>query len=467
MEKTHASKKLNALELQAEIAQFTKQVAAFFDEQRTNALARETKFVERESKLTGHLFMSIFTFGMSLYGTPSLNELAGLLNVVLPQLEITRQGFDERITEEAVAFFEKMLALSLEMELPKRLSEQIHAAVCPRFNRILIFDSTAFQLPEALARYFRGVGGDGPQAAVKILFGYDFKSCRFLYRLREGTAPDQLEPHGLLEEIHAGDLEISDLGFFNLRAFVTIAQRQAFYLSRLLLRVTLYQRTADGAFYEEFDLVKFAKKLRLPCTEVELYFKIGRDFHPARVIIEKAPEEVKARRLRKIRKRNQRKGSTITKRTKILAGFNLYLTNAPASAIPAELVRAFYGVRWQVELTFKNWKSNFALAKVTGKKPERIRCLLYAKLLFITIATKFCTAIRNQVWLTYHREVSLDQAMKHIKIRAQAWLEAIIGHPENVFAILQQAATFIEKRCLKGQSRTRTYPLALLEKMIA
>jgi hypothetical protein len=466
MGKVNARKRPNALEPQAELAQFIQAISQFFNQDLINAHARETGFVERESKLTGHLFLSIFTFGMTLYGTPSLNQLAGLLNEVLPHLEITRQGLSERITEEAVVFFEKMVALALELELPKRLSEELHAAVCPHFNRILIFDSTSFQLPDALAPYFRGLGGDGPKAAVKILFGYDFKSCQFLYCLREGTAPDQLESHGFLEDFRAGDLEISDLAFFNLRTFAKIAQRGAFYLSRLLHRVTLYQRTSDSS-YEEFNLVKFVQKLPRACTEVKLYFKTDGEFHQTRVIIEKVPEEVKARRLRKVRKRNLRKGSMITKRTKVLSGFNLYLTNAPAAAIPTEYMRAFYGVRWQVELTFKSWKSHFALAKVTGKKPERIRCLLYAKLLFITVATKFCTAIRNRVWLNHNREVSIDQALKHLKIRTQAWLKAIVCQSENVCVILQRASAFIAKRCLKGPSRKRTYPLALLEKMVS
>jgi len=97
-------KKRTALELQAEIAQFTQQVSRFFNEHLTEELARETGFVERESKLTGHLFLSVFTFGMSIYGTPSLNELVGLLNLVVPQLDLTRQSLHERINEEAVTF---------------------------------------------------------------------------------------------------------------------------------------------------------------------------------------------------------------------------------------------------------------------------------------------------------------------------------------------------------------------------
>jgi len=76
MGKVHASKRPNALELQTESAQFTQKVSHFFNERLTEELARKSGFVERESKLTGHLFLSVFTFGMSIYGTPSLNDLS-------------------------------------------------------------------------------------------------------------------------------------------------------------------------------------------------------------------------------------------------------------------------------------------------------------------------------------------------------------------------------------------------------
>jgi len=190
MEKTPAVKSLNALALQNEIAQFTQRVSKLFHEQLTNRLACETGFVERESKLTGHLFLTIFTFGMSLYGTPSLNELAGLLNLVVPELKISREGFHQRITKAAVAFFEKMLAQSLALELPQRLCQEIHA-LQTHFRRIRLIDSTSFQLPPELASYFRGSGGGASEAAVKILFGYDFKTGDLFYHVTDGTTHDQ------------------------------------------------------------------------------------------------------------------------------------------------------------------------------------------------------------------------------------------------------------------------------------
>lgn len=464
MKTKHAPKKLNEQELQIAIAEFTQKVSQFFNEEITNATARETNFVERESKLTGHLFLSVFTFGMSLYGTPSLNQLIGLLHRAMPLLDISRQALHERINDEAVAFFEKMLSLAITVELPKRLSQEM-ASLCPRFKKILIFDSTSFQLPEDLAPYFRGSGGAGSNAAVKILFGYDFKSYQFFYLLEDGVAHDQLRDSGFLHHLEAGDLEISDLGFFNIDAFADMDDKGAFYLSRLRTDVNLYQFTIAGL--KEFDLVRFVKQLQVQETELEVFLKKGKRFTQTRLIIERVPDDVKAQRLRKRNRYNRKKGHQTRKWIKILAGFNLYITNAPATHIPRQQIRSLYGVRWQIELIFKNWKSNFKLAQVTGKRPERIKCMIYAKLLFIFITTKIIGAIRQYVWRVEKREVSDIQAAKHLILVAQSWFDAIVQNPKDIAQLLKNAIAFIMKRCLKGKSKKRTYPLTLLEKLPA
>ena len=130
-------------------------VAQFFNQETVEAQARATGFVQRESKLTGHLLLTVFTFGISIYGTPSLSQLVGLLHLVVPELELSREGLHQRLNDQAVEFFEAMLSLVIELEVPGDLELAVLAA----FKRILIFDSTAFQLPESLAAYFKGSGG--------------------------------------------------------------------------------------------------------------------------------------------------------------------------------------------------------------------------------------------------------------------------------------------------------------------
>ena len=461
MNPKHAPKILTSEELEAAIAQFAQQVSTLFNEKLTNAQAHETKFVERESKLTGHLFLTIFTFGISIYGTPSLNDLVGLLNAVVPHLSIRRQGLHERITEKAVAFFEKMLSSAIAVQLPKRLATGM-LTLCPLFKRIFLFDSTAFQLPNELAEYFRGSGGGGSDAAIKILLGYDCKSSQFFYVLEDGTAPDHLINYGFINKMAAEDLEISDLGFFNIKAFWRIDEKGAFYLSRMKANVNVY---SDPQATQVIDLVKLLKKLKTNDAEIEVYLKTGKHIIKSRLIIERMPDEIKAKRLRTINQHNKKRGHQTQYRTKVLAGFNLYVTNTSSELVPRKMIRTLYGIRWQVELVFKSWKSNFALSKVTGKQPERIKCLIYAKLLFITITTKIAAVSRNYVWLTSQQEVSCFQAAKYLKTIAMTWLKAIIQQPDNVPDFIENAIRFIATNCLKGRSRKRVYPLTIINNL--
>ena len=64
------------------------------------------------------------------------------------------------------------------------------------FKRILLFDGTSFQRPKELAKFFRGSGGGGSEAAIKITFGYDIKADNFFYLLSDGVANENLSQNG-------------------------------------------------------------------------------------------------------------------------------------------------------------------------------------------------------------------------------------------------------------------------------
>jgi hypothetical protein len=94
---------------------------------------------------------------------------------------------------------------------------------------------------------------------------------RLSSRHARDIAHDQLHQEDYLQQIDAEDLEISDVGFFNIENFAYIAQKGAFYLSRLRSDVKVYQQTSHGL--AEFDVVRFVKKLHVNQTEVEVYLK--------------------------------------------------------------------------------------------------------------------------------------------------------------------------------------------------
>ena len=59
----------------------------FFDRNIINEIGRLTSFVQRSSKLDVATFLSVFTLGMNIYGTPTLQQLIGLLNIIIPWFE--------------------------------------------------------------------------------------------------------------------------------------------------------------------------------------------------------------------------------------------------------------------------------------------------------------------------------------------------------------------------------------------
>ena len=508
------------IEITPEIEKLLKEIGDIFDDEKIEQIARDVGFVKRKSKLTGHLFMVVFTFAMNTYGTPTLAQLVDLLKFVA-NVNIKREGFYQRIKDEAVDFFQAMLSQVLKV----KVSELLKLDILDAFNRLIILDSTAFQLPPELAEHFRGSGGSASPSAVKIQFGYDLLSSQFFHVVQDGTCPDNSYKNGFIEQVQKGDLHIRDLGYSNVLVLIEIDQARAYYLSRLKSQVTLYIKNELGELVE-FDLETFLTKIGDNVVEIELYLKKGDKSAATRLVIEAVPDELKAERLRKLNKINKKKGRVTKKRTKLWQGFNLYISNAPyqmarftkkewanlsenhpkvanqigedaregenyvyinvkklsndyevcildlikkatITILVATDFRRLYSIRWQIELIFKNWKSNFALDKISGKKSERIKCMIYAKLLYIFITSKIISVAKSVAWKRNRREVSELQAGQHFKVVSSEWLRIAINSPDQILNMLRKSLETLICDCLKSKQSTRTYPLDILEQIFS
>ena len=80
-------------------------------------LAKETKFVQREGKITGSIFLELIVFNSENLKQQSLNDISGTLKDEY-NIEITKQSLHQRFNENAVSF----LATALE----KLLSDQLN-----------------------------------------------------------------------------------------------------------------------------------------------------------------------------------------------------------------------------------------------------------------------------------------------------------------------------------------------------
>ena len=81
----------------------------FFDKKEIEEVARRTKFVQRVSRLNGFNFLKVIIFGFINDPKANLDDLAQVCEEV--GVEISVQGFDQRLTPYAVEFMKEMLNL--------------------------------------------------------------------------------------------------------------------------------------------------------------------------------------------------------------------------------------------------------------------------------------------------------------------------------------------------------------------
>ena len=135
-----------------------------FNPEEIEQLARNKKFVQRDSKLNGTTFLSLIIFNSNSLHDESLNDLTIALHKN-HGVDISKQGLDDRFNAKAVQF----LTAALENLLRQQLAEKISFRNCIEFKRILIKDSVCFQIDESLAKHYPGSGGSGSKANIRIL----------------------------------------------------------------------------------------------------------------------------------------------------------------------------------------------------------------------------------------------------------------------------------------------------------
>lgn len=296
-------------------------------------------------------------------------------------VEITKQGLDNRFNQAAVIFIKSILEKALKLVIDQEVGyEFLHP-----FEKVRIKDSTAFQLPGNLAAAYPGSGGSGSKAMLRIQFEFDLKTGQVLdLSLHPFIHQDMSNATQTIDTVNENELLIRDLGYIKLSTLKAITEKKAWFLNRLGMKITAYER--QNGKYVPVNFSQVEQQLRnLPagkaCIEKQVY--LGEEMLAVRLIIEPAPEDKKQQRLRKAHKEAKKKGRNVGKRYKSRCGLNLMITNIEAPVLEKDHARQLYALRWQVELIFKVWKSIGQIHKIKKMKVERLECYLYGKLLWI------------------------------------------------------------------------------------
>jgi hypothetical protein len=383
-------------------------IGPFFTTDELDQLARESQFVQRAGKINGSLFFELLVFHSESLKSESLNDLSADLKL-RHGVDISKQSLHERFNQSALVF--------LIVALEELLQKQLNFEICKEFQgfkRILIKDSTCFQVDESLEAYYPGSGGSGSGASVRIQFEYDLLTGTIndisINAFNDQDAKDSITT---IELTQAGDLVIRDLAYMSIEVLREIVERCAYYLCRPSPSVKIYEKRGDDYVELNFDtLRKYMKEHGLQTMEKEVYLG-KKDRFKTRLVLHYLPEEVISRRIRKARASNKKHGrGELTKEYIARAHLNLFITNAGVELISAQGTWVLYRLRWQIELIFKVWKSICSVANVKRVTRYRLECYLYAKLILIVIGWQVIWRTAALLFIHEGKAISFFKAAK-------------------------------------------------------
>lgn len=391
-----------------DISQAAARLTHLFDGQWLESQARSSRFIERSSsRLTGQMFLMLNVLGLSASPDDSLQDQCSWLSTHF-KVDIKKQSLDERYNTHGVAF----LKGCLQQVLGKWMSGRKPLEAGGSFRRIVLRDSTSWQLPACLSEFYPSKDSSKTGASIKVDYSVDYLTGHVeQIVLAPGRQPDSglNTQHEL--DLAENDLVVKDLGYWNIGQLTDYDQAGVYFLSRLKSDASLSRQGPDG----DWQRVEIEELLpaggELLCHQLGL----GKEHLCVRVCLERVPEQVREQREHKLRKLAKSQAWNLSERRVALCGYNMYVTNASSEQLPESLMRSLYGVRWQIELVFKAWKSVLGIDSIKPMSIFRFECMLYGRLILVLINNMLQSEFKTYPVEQEDFEISEYKAAKVLK----------------------------------------------------
>lgn len=373
-----------------------------FNHESCHQMARKCGFIQRSSsRISGPEFLKVLILPSAGLSEDSLHGLCARMREFNPEVNISASALAQRInTKSAIKFtlasFEKVLSITREKMIKQHASIE---NVLKHFKNIYIQDSTVFEVNKKLARFFPGTKRGGKKGAtscksqIKIDLVHNLATGQIAKaEIYEGKRPDQALSGTIESMVKAGDLTIRDLGYFNIQSFSNIDKIGGYFLSRFPSHLKVYLNEKDA---EPVNLATYLNRNYAGLAAIDLTVWISETRLKVRLIAYRAPKEVVIERRRKARKSAKEKGRTLSQEKLSLMDFSLFVTNIPESIISVEVIGTIYRLRWEIELIFKQCKSDLKIDVLRGVSLQRILCFMWSRLCMVILVMHITACFAN------------------------------------------------------------------------
>jgi hypothetical protein len=341
-----------------------------------NDLARSTGFTQRESKVTGAVFVQALVLGWLAKADATLEELTQGMAAL--DVSLSPQGLDHRFSPQAAELLKQLLQRATQHLISV---DPVAIPVLQRFQGVYLQDSTTITLPNALAEQWHGCGGKAGvgEAALKVQVQFDLSAGEIAHltlhhgREQDRNASIQHRP------LPAGALRLADLGYFSVSVFEKLGKQGVYWLSRYQAQVNLTDELGHALDLPQWLSKQTANEVDRPIVLSDRYQL------PCRLIAVRVPAPVAAERRRRLRREARKKGQTVSRARLQLAAWTIFVTNVPVEKLSVKETLVLGRCRWQIELLFDLWKTHGKVDQSRSRQPWRMLCEVYAKLLALVI----------------------------------------------------------------------------------
>lgn len=336
--------------------------------------ARETGLIRRERAMSGAQFVQTLVLGWLANPDATYDDLVAMA----ADLGVTISGpaLSDWFSDHSVACLSQVLEAAVAQVVA---ADPVAIPVLARFPAVVLQDSTVISLPTALAEPFAGCGGSqGVTAALKAQLRLEMRTGRVDGPLfQAGRASDRAVAFRARPPV--GSLTIRDLGYFQLDAMRHDQRDGRHVLSRLKPQTAVF--LPDGTRVQVVDWVN-AQGTTLVDADVQI--GVAQRI-PVRLLAVRVPQEVAARRRRRMHADARKKGRTVRAETLAACDWTLIVTTVPADRLSLTEALVLLKLRWQIELLFKLWKDHGHLDESRGRRPVRVLTEVYAKFVAMII----------------------------------------------------------------------------------
>ena len=342
------------------------------------AFARKAGFVLRKGKLNPMIFLWTLALGFASGKVRCVSSLRCEYELASGTV-LKPSSFYERFTPALV----KYLRLSVTHLIKAVVGSTVSlSGTLAHFQDLMIADATVLRLYEFLASSFPGVRTNHSKAAAKLhvvmsATGVNPHTIALTSGRKHEVKKLKIGPWVRLK------LLLLDLGYFSFHLFDRISRNGGYFISRM-------KTNADPLITKEFR--------RCRGRSIKMVGRRLRDVLPG---LKRKTFDVEI--AVEFRKRSYSgKQSVKTRKYRLVAVWNeltqkhhLYITNVPPEKLSAQDIALAYKARWEVELLFKAWKSQFRLDNLPSANKHVVEALIYASVITMLVSRKLLILMKQ------------------------------------------------------------------------